>query len=394
MNNVVESIERRSKFGIKLGLENIKLVLNDLGNPHESLKIIHIGGTNGKGSVCAMLEQTLIDSGYTVAKYTSPYLLSIHEMFIVNKIAIDEKMLLKCYEQVNAVENKLGINLTQYELTTTIFFLYANFKNVEYAICEVGLGGRLDATNVVNPLITIITNISLDHTNLLGNTIEQIATEKAGIIKPNCPLFTSESNLQALNIFNQATKLITVVDDQCKYKLDFNSFTTKIIVDQTKYEFNLFGSHQVANFLLAKKVLNYMGINNEQIAISARKCSHQARLEKLTHNIVFDGAHNVASAQALASSLKNIDFQINIIFSILEDKQIIEVVDEFKKISSNLTFVTLNEERTLSVEKFNDLNITDVKVANTISECIIDNQLNLICGTFKLYKQVIDYINK
>ncbi len=392
MNNVISEIESRSKFGIKLGLDNIQTILNYLDNPQDQVKVIHIAGTNGKGSVSSMISSSLQAAGYVVAKYCSPYLMDLTEMFVIDDNPISIVKLSNYYRLIVEAEQANDLELTLYEVTTVIMFLHAATSKVDYLVLEVGLGGRLDATNVVNPEVSIITNISLDHTHILGNTVADIAFEKAGIIKPGVRLFTTELDEQALDVFKAKTKLITVVNPVAFYKLDYDNFKT-VVEMGSQYVINLFGSHQVANFALSKAVLDYLEIEDKYIKQGVASCVHHARLEKLSENLIFDGAHNPASAKALVESMGSYNRSINLIFSVLKDKDIVQVVEILKQLTENLTFIPLpNLERGLSQADFHGLGINGVQVKTNLNSAIDESKLNLVCGTFSLYPLVIEYV--
>lgn len=390
MSSIIKQIESHSKFGIKLGLDNITLVLKHLGNPHDKLKVIHLAGTNGKGSVSSIISSCLQSAGFRVGKYCSPYLVSFTEMFLIDDQSITEHQLEKYYQTITKFTNELGVDLTVYEVSTIIMFLFAVDMKVDYLVLEVGLGGRLDATNVVNPVVTGITNISLDHTHILGTTIEEIAFEKAGIIKDNVPLFTTETSPVALGVFQSKTEQLVKVSGQLTYKLNYQTFTTEIEVENNCFELNLFGIHQVQNFALAYEILRYLQIDIEYIKSGCQTVIHPGRLERINNNLIFDGAHNPGSATALVQSLANYPGPINLIFSVLQDKDIPTIVNIFKELSTNLTFVPLpNIERGVSEAEFKKLNLNDIIIKPTIKSAIDDDMLNLVCGTFSLYRDVI-----
>lgn len=389
MNSASQKILERSKFGIKLGLDNIKIVLDELDNPQDKLKIIHVAGTNGKGSVSSIISSCLQAAGYNIGKYTSPYLRTINEMFSINDRFITDTQICEYYNQIINAEAKVNISLTQYEFTSVLMFLFAASMEVDFLVLEVGLGGRLDATNVVHPIVAVITNISLDHKALLGDTIQQIAFEKAGIIKTGVPLFTAETKPEALAVFKFQTTMIHRLPKDFSYNLNYQSFETNIEVENENYTLNLFGNHQVDNFLLAKAVLDYLGINSKYIKSGASKVHHQARLELMSPNIIFDGAHNPAAAAALVSSLQNYPHQINVIFSILKDKDIEGVVSELRKLSTKLTFIPLDIiERGMSIGDIQTYNIEGLSYAQNLDAALDPKVTNLICGTFSLYPLV------
>ena len=186
-DNVIKylySLER--KKGSKLGLKNIKELLRKINNPEKDLKCIHVAGTNGKGSVCAMISSVLQEAGYKVGMYTSPHLSDFRERFLINNKKISKKNIIKYFLEVK----KFVDEQTFFEVITAMAFLYFKAEKVDFLVLEVGLGGRLDATNVVRPLISVITNVDIEHTDFLGKKIERIAYEKAGIIKENIPVVT------------------------------------------------------------------------------------------------------------------------------------------------------------------------------------------------------------
>ncbi len=393
MNNVINKLNTHHKFGIKLGLENIKKVLNKLNNPQNNYQIIHIGGTNGKGSTCAILNKCLLAAGYKVGLYTSPSLMEITDMFVINEKQITLDQLDKYYECVNIAAKILDINLTLYEVTTSIMFLYANDCNVDYLILEVGLGGQFDATNIVTPKLSAITNVNIDHTNILGDTLLEIASEKAGIIKENIPFFTSESNLEIISVFNSISNNIHLVEMPQEYKLNSNQFTTSITTNNTNFELSLYGEHQVTNFMLAKKILNFLNIDDDIIKTSVQNVKHIGRIEKISSNIIFDGAHNPAAATSLVNSLANNFTNINIIFSILNDKEVKEVVEILQTLSTNITFIPLtNIIRGMNINDFKQYQFKNIKISSRLEEAVDEERLNLVCGTFYLYPLLIEYI--
>ena len=185
-------IWNRPKFSRKLGLHRVEYILNHFSNPHLKLQIIHVAGTNGKGSVSTYIAGVLMEMGYNVGVYTSPHLLKLNERILLNSIPIDDNQVCRYVEKLIPVEKEMmdhcGECLSEFEVLTIIALLHYSFENPDFVILEVGLGGRLDATNVCNPLLGIITSISLDHQQFLGDTLEKIAAEKSGIIKENVPL--------------------------------------------------------------------------------------------------------------------------------------------------------------------------------------------------------------
>ena len=191
--DAVKLLTSQGKFKINLGLERISAILELLGNPQDKLKCIHVAGTNGKGSVCAILAEILKEAGFKTGLYTSPHIFEYTERIKINGTDITKEKFAKLVSEIIELANANNIDLTEFEILTAVMFKYFADENIDYAILETGLGGRFDATNVIKSnLCAIITHIDLDHTERLGNTRSKIAFEKAGIIKPNCPVITSE----------------------------------------------------------------------------------------------------------------------------------------------------------------------------------------------------------
>ncbi len=385
--NKIEEILAYEKFGMKLGLENIEFVLKKLNNPQNSYKIIHIAGTNGKGSVASIITSALIEEGYSVGKYSSPYLEKINEMFDINNSLSSDDELYEKYLKVKKVMEEYKVELTLYEITTCIMFLLCK-NQVDFLVLEVGLGGKYDATNICKPIVSIINNISLDHTNILGNNLLDIAKEKAGIIKKDIPLYTSCKDEEVLEVFKEKTNNIIVIDNDIEYKLNYKDFTTII----GEFELPLYGEHQVINFLLAKRILNDLKINDSTIKKSLKNIKHPARLEKINNKLIFDGAHNIAAASCLVKSLKEVD-DIIIVLSILKDKDIKGIVNELKKLSNDFVFIPSKVKgRELSKEEFlkYDFDI-NLKTFNSFKEFYNKRDINskyLVCGSLSLYKEV------
>ncbi|MEG0398096.1 MAG: Mur ligase family protein, partial [Cetobacterium sp.] len=195
INQLLDELYSYSMHGIKLGLSNIEKLCEEMGNPEKDYKVIHVGGTNGKGSTSTTIETVLIENGNSVGKYTSPHILKFNERIRVNGEDISDSEIAYYYKIVKEAVNKIGITPTFFEVTTAMMFKYFSDKKIEYAIVEVGLGGKYDATNVVLPEMVVITNVSLDHTEFLGNNVYEISKEKAGIIKNGADVVVSSLDL-------------------------------------------------------------------------------------------------------------------------------------------------------------------------------------------------------
>lgn len=284
--------------GTKLGLGRIKKILNSFNNPYKNLKIIHIAGTNGKGSTAVYLARLLESSGYKVGLYTSPHLLSYTERIAINQREITKKDLSKYLYK--AIKKSRG-SLTEFELLTVACILYFSDKKVDFAVMETGLGGRLDATNAFSPILTIITNISYDHTQILGKSLGDIAKDKAGIIKPYIPLITAEKNKKILKIFNR----FCIKNKSPLIKIQQNEYKSLI------KHFNP-NNYHMKNAVLSLKAFHYMIENNlipkKRITLHALKLNNiPGRFEEINRNeihIILDGAHNEDGIKNLKKAVR------------------------------------------------------------------------------------------
>jgi dihydrofolate synthase/folylpolyglutamate synthase len=410
----MDYIENTAKFGTNKGLERTKKILELLGNPHRDLKCIHIAGTNGKGSTTVMLTQILMESGYKVGMYTSPFIEEFEERIQINNNNIPKEKLCEIVEKVKIAVDKtceLGYDEpTEFEIITAIMFVYFQEEKVDYAVIEVGLGGRKDATNVINPLISIITSISYDHVKILGNTLEEIAYEKAGIIKEETPAILypveEEAKLSIEKIAKEKQSPIIYVrkeDSMLKEKL-YNVHYQDIIINTNKdtYEIqlSLLGTHQLLNcsvVINAVEELQKIGahIGKEHIIEGLKKVKWPGRLEMLKSKpmVVIDGAHNIDGITSLKNSI-NTYFRYNkliLIVGILSDKQVEDMVKVITPEASNIITVTPPSYR---AENSSEL-VEIIKKYNTNCEAIenykeayekalyyaSEDDLVLICGS-------------
>jgi len=283
------------RLGIILGLERIQRFLELLGNPQDSFRSIHIAGTNGKGSTAAMVESILRGAGYKTALYTSPHLVCFNERVQANAKKISNPELERLVSQLRAIKEKARLKLTFFEFTTALAFEFFKRKRVDFAVIETGMGGRLDATNVITPLVSVITNVSIEHRQYLGNTLQEIAFEKAGIIKQGVPLITSEKNPAVLRVFKK----------ECKRK------KSRLIKASKPYKgkIALQGSFQRANAAMAIAVarqLQKRGVKISEKAIrnGLAKVQFLGRFAEMQRapTVLLDCCHNPGAAPALAKA--------------------------------------------------------------------------------------------
>ncbi len=332
--NCLKTLYGFRRFGIKLGLSTIKNILTSLGNPQDTYACIHVAGTNGKGSVASSLASILRRSGYKTGLYTSPHLVRFNERIQVNNRPITNKRVVATYGAVkNAHFGKR--DPTFFEFTTAMALLEFAAQKVDWAIIETGMGGRLDATNIIKPVLAIITNISLEHREYLGNTLSQIASEKAGIIKKRTPLVTGIRQKKA---FAEITKIALekkapVFRQGTDFKVRRNrgQIFSYYGIENVWHNLQtaLPGSFQVDNAALVLATCELIGNENAAITLNniqdgLRKNHWPGRLEIVSTNpyIILDGAHNLAAARNLAKFLSShlADRVITLVIGILDDK--------------------------------------------------------------------------
>ena len=362
-------VDSTEKFGIKPGLDRIKKMMTYLGNPQDKLQFVHVAGTNGKGSTCTMLSAILTGAGYRTGLFTSPYVINFRERFMVDGEMITEDEfagIMTRVKTVNDLLEKSGCNLTQFELITAVAFLWFAQKECDVVVLECGLGGRLDSTNVIKePLCSVITKISLDHTDILGDTIEKIAGEKAGIIKPGCPVVLAP---------NQRQEAVSVVVRRCAELgspltvsgMDTVSVKamlptmTEVYYAGLRLMVPLAGPHQVENAITAvnaARELNGLGFRlpDSKIAAGIAQAKIPARFEIISHDplVVVDGAHNPDGIDALCHSIDALLGGRSIvgIIGMLRDKAYEDALSEIIPRFDMVMTVTPNSPRALSAKE-------------------------------------------
>ncbi|MDB1933342.1 bifunctional folylpolyglutamate synthase/dihydrofolate synthase [Clostridium tertium] len=376
----IKYLEELRVLGSNYGLERTERLLELLGNPHKKLKLIHIAGTNGKGSTSSILGKVLIEHGYKVGFFNSPHLEEIEETIRVNDENIPEEDLVYLLEEIKPYVNKVveeGYkHPTEFEVLTCIMFLYLYRQKVDFGVIEVGLGGRLDSTNVIKPILSIITSISLDHTNILGNTIQEITNEKAGIIKDAIPVITCNQKDEALYIIKNKALLtkskLTIVDSNDFVFLeivndDIPYQRVSVNFNNNKYTLDLalLGKHQIINLSLAIKALeefeklNYIKVNINKLYKGVKNVKWKGRLEVLKKDpfIVIDGAHNIAGIEFLKSNIEEYFKYKNLylILGILADKNVEEMVKIIAPVATEVYTVTANSIRAASANELKEV---------------------------------------
>lgn len=382
-NESINILTSQGKFYINLGLERVQKMLDILGNPQDKLKYIHVAGTNGKGSVCTILS-SILNKNIKVGLFTSPHIFEYTERIKINNTEIPKENFAKGVNDIIKLADENDIHLTEFEILTVLAFNYFAQNNVDIVVLETGLGGRLDATNVIkNPICSIITHVDLDHTERLGNTIEKIAFEKAGIIKENRPVIISENNLGFETIKQIANKRISKI-------LVCTEAPNSLIENLA-----LKGIYQKENLALALKAIKVLGqngfnISQEQIESGLKEVKHPCRFEYIKEkNIIIDGAHNPDGTKALRESLDycfpNQNFKF--IFGCLKNKDYPAMMKSLFTPNDDIYFYEFDNQNAC---KYSDLSVICEYKSKPFSEFVQDeNTLTVICGSFYMLKELL-----
>jgi len=373
---------------VKWDLDRIEAMLTALGSPHRRGRYIHVAGTNGKGSTCAMMASALHVSGFRTGLYTSPHLVDARERIQIDGVKISEAAWCEAFAEVHAVaETLLAQNVIEahpsfFETLTAMAFLAFDRAGMDVVVLETGLGGRLDATNVVIPELSVITPIDFDHEAFLGSSIESIAAEKAGIIKQDRPVVFADQRPAAFGILDRRA-------------LDLNAPATlssawrieDLYLDKLASRFVLMadepipihcpfaGEHQVENARTAAAALTVFGLSPVAIGQGIALARWPGRLEQIAENpdIILDGAHNPAGARALAAHIKHFysDEPIRIVYGAMRDKAIDEVTDALFPLAAEVVLTAPNQPRALNPESLAAVtHHPNVRVAHTVAEAL------------------------
>ena len=354
-------------IGIKLGLDQIRALSDHLGRPQESFRSIVVAGTNGKGSVTAMVERGLRAAGYRTGRYISPHLVHLEERFAVDGVSVPPNVLDDVLGRVQAVSTKLPSPPSYFEATTAAAFEIFRDGHVDVAVLEVGLGGRLDATNVVTPIAVAITSIDFDHQAYLGETIEAIAREKAGVIKPDC-LTVLAANPKAVREVvsaaceQQGASLVYAPDGVASDVTIVDGATSLSLTtprgNYAAFALALRGRHQVDNAVTAVRLLEELTASGRLavppggIRAAVEDVEWPARLELIRwngHEVLIDGAHNPAGAHALAWHLQETyDHRVPIVVGIMRDKNVDHMIQSLAPAASHFVFTAPSTGRASS----------------------------------------------
>jgi dihydrofolate synthase/folylpolyglutamate synthase len=353
------------RFGMKLGLEPMRELAQALGEPQKSLRFIHLAGTNGKGSTAAFCESCLRASGFRVGLYTSPHLVSVRERIQIDRTPLSEADFAEGMTIVRqAVEKQKDHETTFFELMTALALWYFAREKVDWVVWETGLGGRLDATNIVAPQLCIITNIGLDHQQYLGPSLREIAAEKAGIIKPGVPVVSAVEDGEAGEVIGEAAQAnrgtLTLIHHDVKIKdRGLRGHQQVAEIDGREWTLGLIGPHQIANAACAFQAMRQLGISDEAITRGLENTVWPGRFEILSEKplIVLDGAHNPAGTKMLVEtwraflaarlgwSPEQTNGRAHLVFASVADKDISEMAQLLRPLAGAVSLVRLENER-------------------------------------------------
>lgn len=409
-------------FGIKLGLEPVTELLKEFGNPHYRLPCVHVAGTNGKGSVCALVASVLQGAGLRVGLYSSPHLVRFEERITINGVPMSVTELATYATQMMPIIERIGC--TFFEGTTAMAFRHFTDNEVDVAVIETGMGGRLDATNVVTPLVTAITSIGLDHTKHLGETLEQIASEKAGIMKGGTPAVVGRVAPRLRAVFQQRAEQVAApvlfVDDFCRglfHDLTFDHTIASFLLhgrELSRLRIGLVGRHQIENARVALAVIEQLkerfGIDEriiqEGFADVAPNTGIRGRFESLreTPRTLIDVAHNPDGAAVLADTLSMLNGRqrnVRFVVGAVQEKDIAGVMKALQPLAAHLHAVRANSHRSLpanEIAHYAEAAGIPTTIAGTVAEGIRlaeaerqHHELVVVCGSFYVVGEAIEW---
>lgn len=395
-------------------LDNIKALLEIFNKPQDKLKIIHITGTNGKGSVASFITNALIENNYSVGKFTSPYITNIREEIEVNREVISEEDFAKLASEVRKEVEELDkkeIFVSGFEILTSIAYIYFARKNLDFAVMEVGMGGRVDATNVMEKSIPVFCHIALDHANILGDSLEKIAREKGGIIKENSHVFSYPQAEEAKEELKKISKEksssfsdfefdeVEIISSN-EYGNKFNFRTYKDV------EISLIGDHQAYNAALALMVLEYLRkdykLDPDKIKEGLKRAENIGRTECLSRDplIVVDGSHNLDSIEGIEKSVKKFTYNKLILgFSLLKDKDHKHILEKIERLADKIVLTEIDSDRFTDIDllekEFKEISNKEIFAIKDRKEAVEktlelagEGDMILWCGSLYLIKDI------
>lgn len=415
--NYREAVSWLENRNIPLGeftLDNIKELLNIFHKPQDKLKIIHITGTNGKGSVASFIAGALRENAYKVGKFTSPYITNIREEIEINNEEISEedfaKLATEVREKVEELDEK-KIFVSGFEILTSIAYIYFARNNLDFAVMEVGMGGRVDATNVMEKSIPVFCHISLDHANILGDTIGKIAHEKGGIIKENSQVFSYPQDEDARAELKKLSKeknssFYEFSQDEVEILSSNEEGNVFSFRNHKNVEISLIGDHQALNASLALMVLDFLKeeykLDEEKIKEGLKKAKNIGRTECLSKDplIIIDGSHNLDSIERIEESVKKFKYKKLILgFSLLKDKDHAHILSKIENIADKIVLTEIDSDRHTDLKeleaefkKFSKKEIYPIKNREEAAEKTLslagEGDMILWCGSLYLIKDI------
>ncbi len=394
--------------GIRPGLESITMLLDALHDPQKSLRTIHVAGSDGKGSTCCMLESILMAAGYKVGMFTSPHILKVNESLRMNGKDIGDEELNACLGKVREAATVSGCQCTNFEALTACAFLYFKEKNVDVAVIEVGMGGRLDSTNVISPDVSIICNISMEHTKYLGPTIRDIAYEKAGILKPGVPCVTINTGDALEVIRDRAEKLgcpLAVIDPDDVDLVENSQDHVRFRYMCRDFETGLSGSYQRFNAALAIEAIGMLKDSDGIMPfahIGLHAARWPARMQKVPGiPLVLDATHTRKGAEYLSKDISEIYGKVILVTAMLDDKDLEGVASVLSRITAKAYVSQPDSPRAADRNRLasyyrrylDDVTVTDT-VGEAVQAALKDGGIVLVTGSFRTAEDCLKWLNR
>jgi len=414
MASVFDRLFALQGLGMKLNIDNIRELLNRLGNPQDSFRSVHVAGTNGKGSVSSMLASILCESGYRTGLFTSPHMVRFNERIQVDGVQISDGEVERYFSilepHMTAMENESQLKrITFFEATTAMAFLYFADRKVDYAVVEVGLGGRLDATNVITPELSVITSLSLDHTRILGDRVEKIAVEKAGIIKTGVPVVLARNVEEALLVIEgiaveRDAPLIMVSRDSLilnsSYSLRCVECTLKFPDGQIlELQSHMGGRHQIENCATAATAAYMLGIDGDTVKRGLKIAKWPGRMDVLRERplLILDGCHNRAGALSLLETMKHDRIEkMNFIMAFSSERRERDILSVLEPLMAGLTVTAPDNPRAIAVDEAMKIaeevlkDRVQIRRASTVADALKDiDEDTCITGSLYLLGEAI-----
>ncbi|MBQ2614183.1 MAG: bifunctional folylpolyglutamate synthase/dihydrofolate synthase [Clostridia bacterium] len=395
----IQYIHQTPKFSRELGNRLLEKLLSLCGNPQQSLQCIHIAGTNGKGSTAVMLSEILKEAGYRIGLFTSPYIERFNERIQVNGTPIPDSALAETITKLRNLIETCDAPVSEFALDTAAAFLWFQQQSVDFVVLETGLGGRLDATNVIpKSLVSVITNIGLDHTQYLGNTLEEIATEKCGIIKEGSPLV----------VYPLQEKSVLETIQKCAAEKKAEVFVADIPWNGKAYTLGLQGEFQAYNAATVLKVIDVLrgfdiSISETAVEEGLKNAHNPARFERFGEQIILDGAHNPQAIQALCQTLKSLEKPLYFCTAMMEDKDYLSCVKILKNYAKGIVVTEISMPRCCSKELLKETffkqGMEEVMAVHSLKDAVEtaltmagEDGIVCICGSLYLAGELRPYL--